>query len=141
MLQIGWGIDGYIELKPDWNGSRDAMAAAAEAAVGVGGVGVAGEPTGKAPLPVEPIPALTGVAAPPPPPPPPPFVIPCDEEWSLDEDKVLLLLLLLLDGVMLCELPFSWEEPRTVELEPGSRFWLRSFSSRRHFARRLENQT
>ena len=29
-------------------------------------------------------------------------------------------------------------------LEPDadvSRFWLRSFSSRRHFARRLENQT
>jgi hypothetical protein len=74
MLQIGCGIEGYIELKPDWKGSLDAMAAAADAAVGVGGVGVAGEPTGSAPLPADPKPTLTGVAV------PPPFVIPCDDE-------------------------------------------------------------
>ena len=29
MLPIGWGIDGYMELNPDWKGSLEAMAAAA----------------------------------------------------------------------------------------------------------------
>ena len=49
MLEMGCGIDGYIELKPDWKGSLEAITAAA--ADGAGGVGVDGEPTGSEPFP------------------------------------------------------------------------------------------
>ncbi len=56
MLEMGCGIDGYIELKPDWKGSLEAMTAAA--ADGAGGVGVDGEPTGREPLPESPPPLL-----------------------------------------------------------------------------------
>ena len=34
MLPIGCGMDGYIELKPDWNGNLEAIAAAAETECG-----------------------------------------------------------------------------------------------------------
>lgn len=54
MEPMGCGIEGYIELNPDWNGNLDAMeameaaedeaAAAAAAADGGVGIGVEGEP-------------------------------------------------------------------------------------------------
>jgi hypothetical protein len=129
-------MDGYIELKPDWKGSREAITAAAD---GAGGVGVDGDPTGSEPLPamegVRPPPLLAGVTF-------PPLDIAC--EWSV--------VMFALDGVPLCEPPLSCDErtvlpplppppPPPTLLLPGSRFWFRSFSSRRHLARRLENQT
>ena len=64
MLQMGCGMDGYIELKPDWKGSLEAMTAAADGADG--GVGVDGGPTGNEPFEESPpLLLLPGVTEPP----------------------------------------------------------------------------
>ena len=133
---MGWGIEGYIELKPDWKGSLEAITAAA--ADGAGGVGVDGEPTGS-----DPLPDRDGVI-----PPPLPLLlllaIACACSAAANDDGVKFAPFPL-DGVPLCDPPLSCDErmvlPPLPPLEPGSRFWFRNFSSRRHFARRLENQT
>ncbi len=133
MLQMGCGMDGYIELKPDWKGSLEAMTAAADGADG--GVGVDGGPTGNEPFDESPpLLLFPGVTE------PPLLDMPCPPVWS-----VVMLPPFPLDGVTLCDPPLSCDDktvlPLLPLLPPGSRFWLRSFSSRRHFARRFENQT
>lgn len=78
MVPMGCGMDGYMELNPDWNGSREAMAAAAALDVTEAGPGDSMDPGVGVPpfrLPMPPCPLLPpSVAAPPAPllPPPPP---------------------------------------------------------------------
>lgn len=135
MLPIGWGIEGYIELKLDWKGSLDAMAAAVTDEVGGVGPGVRGESD-----PVPPTPPFEG-----------PFkTLLSVPLWDVAPLPPLLLLLFKppsLESVVPPELP----PPPPLTTAPvvelcdggalGSRFWLRSFSSRRHLALRFENQT
>jgi hypothetical protein len=130
MLQMGCGMEGYMVLKLDWKGNLEAITAAAD---GAGGVGVDGEWRGREPLPDDEIPPplllFAGVTE--------PLDIPCPPVWS-----VVMLPPLPLEGVTLCEPVLScWDKTVLPLLLPGSRFWLRSFSSRRHLARRFENQT
>lgn len=154
MLPIGWGIEGYIELNPDWNENLEAaMAAAAEdeddvtTAEGGVGPGVAGEPKEVISVPLCPLefwpPALA--LAPPLLPPLPPPLVDSLVTW---------------DGVkapppteLPSETPLAEPPPADTPFPPAaalpddppelplSLFWLRSFSSRRHLARRFENQT
>lgn len=131
-----------MELNPDWNEKREAMAAAAdeavEAAAVAGGVGpgVAGDPKEVISVPLcwPPDPLLlwppTRLTEPPFPllsvapvevKPAPPLELPSGTPTPLP----------LLP-------PPPVEDPPEL---PLSRFWFRNFSSRRHLARRFENQT
>lgn len=161
---MGWGIEGYIELNPDWKENREAIAAEAaaeeaEVTEAAGGVwpGVAGDPSeGMAVLllvlswclvlpptlvPLPPPAPLAEESAPfgvNPPRPPPPLPPATAEEFVV---------------VVVCsadEVPWRSVTPPLAVLEdepallcelPLSRFWFRSFSSRLHLALRLENQT
>ena len=152
---MGWGIEGYIELNPDWKENREAIAAEAaaeeaEVTEAAGGVwpGVAGDPREgmavllswclvfppplppPAPLAEESAPFGVNPARPPPLPPAAEVAVvvasPCDEvPWRSVTPP---LAALEDEPALLCELPLS-------------RFWFRSFSSRLHLALRLENQT
>ena len=140
---MGWGIEGYIELNPDWKENLEAIAEAAAADEAAdtdeaGGVwpGVAGDPRDG---------MVVSWCRDPPPLAPPPFADsePFDVKPSfaaplpdaVDSPPIASpevppgpLAPLVDEPALLCELPLS-------------RFWFRSFSSRLHLARRLENQT
>ena len=129
-------MEGYIELNPDWNENLDAAMAAAAAEVAVevgmadgGGPGVAGDPSEVISFPLWP-------SLPPRAPfPPPTLLLFCSDGAELPvvvADSAA-------DGAGKSAAPLA---PLAVLCElPLSRFWLRSFSSRRHFALRFENQT
>jgi hypothetical protein len=133
MLPIGCGIEWYIELNPaaaEWNGSLADAACIAAEVVTAGADNAEGVEEGGRP-------GVDGESAPPPPP-PESVVVPAG--WADDAGWTPWSPL----SVVVPPPPPPPLTPLSTDGGPplpGSRFWLRSFSSRRHLARRFENQT